>query len=147
MKYHKQTLFVKEHGHGNCYQATLACLLNVEVYDVVDFSLFYHYRWFGHHWITLVNEFLSQKFKVKEVFAKSLEKFHRGEIPFPEKYRNKPYMLSDKSSRGFDHVVIYMNGIMVHDVHPDNSGVIISKDVQCSILIPIDAEPNDKEEN
>lgn len=35
-----------------------------------------------------------------------------------------PYMASGKSSRGIDHVVIYMNGKLLHDPHPSGEGLI-----------------------
>jgi hypothetical protein len=36
---------------------------------------------------------------------------------------NTPYMASGKSSRGVDHIVIYMNGSLYHDPHPSNEGL------------------------
>lgn len=37
---------------------------------------------------------------------------------------NTPYMASGKSSRGVDHIVIYMNGKLFHDPHPSNDGLV-----------------------
>jgi|ERR1700748_1921536 len=135
MKKHTQTLTVKEHGHGNCYQATLACMLNVELYQVIDIALFFDIQPLGENWFTLLQSFLKQKFNVRESFITELREYHLQGGVFPEKYKNIPYMLTGLSSRGVNHVVIYMNGEMIHDVHPERSGVKIDEEnTSCSIL-------------
>ena len=146
---HTQNLTVAEHGHGNCYQATLACLLNLPMHKVPDFAL-----WFNkpvlknYNWFNLTQDWLREYHQVKEASAPLLTQYHRGtRKEFPADFLNIPYMVSGKSPRGnFYHVVIYMNGEMIHDVHPDGTGVIIGTDVDCSYLKPLTEEEINKPE-
>lgn len=46
-------------------------------------------------------------------------------------YTNEYYFVSGKSPRGdYHHVVIYQNGRMVHDPHPDNTGVLTEENIE-----------------
>ena len=135
MKLHTQTLFVKEHGTGNCYQTTLACLLDVEIYHLPNIEAWFDFE----DWFELLQNFLKQKFEVIEVASQDLIDWHinksKGSVtPFPDRFENIEYMVSDLSPRGIQHVVIYRNGEMIHDCHPDRSGVIISEKCYCSYL-------------
>lgn len=41
-----------------------------------------------------------------------------------EECKDIPYQVQGKSPRGYQHVVIYLNGEMAHDPHPEGGGVI-----------------------
>jgi hypothetical protein len=135
MKKHIQTLNVKDHGDAsNCYQTTLACILNVEIWQVPNFALFYD----DPSWPTIINNWLSINHKVKEVQSSSLILYHQGFMKkFPKEFKNIPYMVSDDSPRGpYRHVVIYKNGKMIHDSYPGGMGIILTKNVECTYLKP-----------
>ena len=133
MKKHIQTLNIKEHGNAsNCYQTTLACLLNVEIWQVPNFSLFYN----DPNWIKIVDNWLYFNHNVKEIPSSELKAYHTGKLKqFPKRFKNIPYMVSDISPRGpYHHVVIYKNGKMIHDVYPSGMGVTITDNVECTYL-------------
>lgn len=135
MKTHTQTLLVHLHGTGNCYQTTLACLLDAEIYQLPNIECWFDFE----DWFDVLQKFLKGKYSVREVASIELIMYHKikihdSTIPFPERFNGVEYMVTDKSPRGINHVVIYRNGEMIHDCHPDRSGVIISKNVYCSYL-------------
>ena len=136
MKFHTQTLLVKEHGQGNCYQTTIACLLDAEPYQIPNIEVWFDVIDENHnnYWDYLLGKFLKQKYQVREVASLDLWQFHTGKSDFPEQFRDIEYMVSDLSPRGIQHVVIYKNGEMIHDCHPDRNGIIVSDKCYCSYL-------------
>lgn len=133
MKFHTQNLTVKEHGTGNCYQATLACLLDVEIHEVVNIEAFYCLD----DWRETLNKFLKDKYGVRVALPEDVLIWHLennlGRVTdFPEEFKDKPYMLYGNSHRGIPHVCIYQNGELLHDVHPDRTGLVASNE-ECSV--------------
>jgi len=133
MRFNKQTLFVKDHGRGNCYQAALASVLGVEMYEMVDISLFYELDQFEKEcnitWEKILLEFIKAKFNKDLRVSISLTEYHRekDKFDFPSKYKDIPYLLFGRSPRGnFNHVVVFKNGVLIHDPHPDNTGLDMS---------------------
>lgn len=41
-----------------------------------------------------------------------------------EEFKDIPYQVQGLSPRGYQHVVIYLNGEMIHDPHPEGGGVV-----------------------
>jgi len=116
----KQTKFGNK--NGNCFSAVLATILQCDILEMEE----YEKRW------QLPNEydveihiqsyidFLNSKnlreltFDYDKKYIKSVMKTHP----------NIPIIYTGKSLRGdFLHCVIYKNGEMFHDPHPDNSGL------------------------
>jgi len=54
-----------------------------------------------------------------------------------KEHPDTPYLTSGKSSRGVDHVVIYMNGKMIHDPHPSGEGLLTLWEHPYNWLSPI----------
>lgn len=136
MKYHKQEhLYVPgTPNRGSCYPTVLACLLDLELNEVPYFNLFYYSEeqknnlakyYVGKDDLSYA---LNLWVFIRDVFLASrgykLRCIGRGEINL--KYKDIPYMATDKSSRGVQHIVICLNGKMIHDPHPSNEGIIES---------------------
>lgn len=94
---------------GNCWQTAVACVLDLEpeqvphfvgaeVAGIVDDWWIYSYTWMFHHNLNLIN----------------LER---------HLYTGEYYLVMGKTIRGTYHVCVYQNGKIVHDPHPDASGL------------------------
>lgn len=92
---------------GDCFRACVASIMNLPLEGVPHFMLFGD-KWFDTFvlWIGL------QGYDVR--FATDAD-----EVP-----ADRFYILSGKSPRGaFNHAVVARNGAVVHDPHPDRTGV------------------------
>lgn len=150
MKYHKQKeLYVPGVSRGSCYPTVLACILDLELSQVPNFQLFYwnvdetdmfdnyasklfignknmsseianenywdHKSLFGNLWMTVKDFWLASK-GYQEVEIEKIDQWIMEN-------KGVPYIASGLSSRGVGHVVIYMDGKMIHDPHPDGEGL------------------------
>ena len=95
---------------GNCWQTAIASVLDLPLETVPHFVQAhedgvmdwwaYTLGWLNHHGYVMY----------------SLDR---------HVYTNEYYLVTGKSPRGdFYHVVVYQNGKMVHDPHPDRTGVL-----------------------
>ena len=151
---------------GSCYPTVYACLLDKELHEVPYFHLAYwtqeerdnltkafekrfcdgnyntadensrsnftHYiSLMLNHWDTTRYFWLASQGYTEEWVKK--EDFHKWILVNP----TTPYMVSGKSSRGVDHVVIYMNETLLHDPHPSNEGLVSFKEEPYNILVKI----------
>lgn len=162
MKFHKQTeLYIKGISRGNCYPTTLACLLDLEINQVPNFHLMYwsneerdlhdqyirskfppsqnkdkndlanenFWNWktiYDNLWEFTRDAWLASK-GLKESVIQDIDQWlkdHPGEL----------YMACGQSPRDVSHVVIYKDGEMYHDVHPDGDGLIKLWDTPYSFL-------------
>lgn len=95
---------------GNCLQAAVATIFEIGLDSVPHFVQFH-----GDWW---------------DMFVSWLDD-HYGMYPFSFDY-NKGihaevkgyYLVTGMSKRGYPHTVVYQDGVMIHDPHPDNSGII-----------------------
>lgn len=143
MKYHKQeSLYVKDVSRGSCYPTVIACLMDLELNEVPNFHIFYftdqerqnlftYYKnWDDVNydeilWYRMLIIFLASRgFMIKQL--------SRFELP-----KGVPYMVTGKSKRDVNHIVIYQDGKMIHDPHPSNDGVIESDNLIYEILVSI----------
>jgi len=109
----KQTkLYQKDGAHnGNCFAACVASLLDLPLWMVPPFEEgFGRAEWYE----TRFDEWLARMFKMRRV---KLEGHQIDKLP-------EFYVASGHSERGVSHAVIYSNGIMVHDPHPSNGGIM-----------------------
>jgi hypothetical protein len=108
---HTQNMFGAE---GNCWQTVIASLLELPMEEVPDFVN--EYEAGGQHWWLHTIDFLKK---------------HDMQIkPIPDHPdTDELYLVSGPSPRYNDqyHVVIYQRGRMVHDPHPDGTGVLEEK--------------------
>lgn len=98
-----QTFFGKE---GNCMQACIASLLEMSLDEVPRFPITGQFL--------AMARFLNQ-FDIQPIGLP----YERGIIPF-----DCHYIVWGKSERGLYHAVIYLGNNMVHDPHPDNTGLV-----------------------
>jgi hypothetical protein len=80
------------------------------------------------HWIwDNVREFwlASKGYKESYISADQIDQWVKD-------HPNTPYIVSGKSPRGVQHVVIYQNGEMIHDPHPSKGGVFEDDDKKLS---------------
>jgi hypothetical protein len=108
---HFQNQFGSE---GNCWQAAVASVLDLPLEAVPHFVKISDDG--GQHWWLHTLDFLSDYGYTLEVIREHLD-------------TDEYYFVSGPSPRGQElhHVVIYKNGRMVHDPHPDGTGVLEEK--------------------
>lgn len=148
MKYHIQKI-LKNPGwpktglNGSCYPTVIACLLDKEIIEVPHFNVLY--------WSEEEKDNIRKA--LKKIHGGDQEKVEKGENKYIkwlwyrvfegylmsqgkreveienheewlENNQDKPYIAVGPSSRGVDHVVIYMNGVLFHDPHPSSEGLL-----------------------
>jgi len=150
MKYHKQIMLAPK---GSCYPTAIACILDLELHEVPYFNLFYwteeekqnqaavfneiYLRGKGidDSGVNEVNNYNEHLWSARRLWADALQYWLAGlgyietfidlnEIAdFLEQNPDRLYFAIGPSPRKYRHVVIYRNGDMIHDPHPDNSGL------------------------
>ena len=99
----KQTILHTETTKGNCLQAAIASILELSLNEVPIFE--------GDDWYLLLMNWL-ESFKI-ELVRWDYEVSFKG-----------LYLVVGQSPRGdFKHIVVYENGKLVHDPHPDGTGL------------------------
>lgn len=101
--------------YGNCFPTTIACLMGLDsAEDVTQFQEYYERFEDGIDWETRLHNWLNERkwnwFIIKD---------HK------EGKKYKYYLVTGNTKRSKDvlHVCIYANGKLVHDPHPDQSGL------------------------
>lgn len=140
--------------NGSCYPTAYACILDLELHEVPYFHLMYwnieskkniatHFQnkyLKGNHissegledyqkenfssntsyaanlWDNVREIWLASK-GYREVYIKDISEWLKENV-------DVPYFASGKSTRGVDHIVIYMNGKLLHDPHPSRDGLV-----------------------
>jgi len=96
--------------NGNCYAACLASLLDLPLWMVPPFE-----DMFGRgDWRARTDEWLSRLFNSKLVRTEGHE---TSQLP-------EYYIANGPGKRGVHHSVIYHDGQLAHDPHPENSGLL-----------------------
>lgn len=100
--------------NGNCWQTAVASVLELSLSEVPHFVEISDNG--GEHWWVHTQRFLNERGLYIEPIDDHL-------------YEDELYFVSGPSPRGqeLSHVVIYQNGKMVHDPHPDGTGVLEEK--------------------
>lgn len=137
MKFHKQKFLHRpeEGTYGDCDRTAMACLLDLEVDDVPHWGV--HYG----------DNIAFNKMKDDWLATQGLYEQHIAfDCSFDELknnlnsvFRNVYVLLTGTSANGTTHVVITLNGEIIHDPAIDNSGIVGPCDDglwQISILIP-----------
>lgn len=90
--------------------------MEVPIADIPDFSKG------ADHWLQAMEKWLWQQ-GIALVVA------------VPECYPpNCYYMAWGQSPRGYEHSVLYYNGELAHDPHPDNTGLVQVEDIAYCVL-------------
>jgi len=134
----------------SCYPTVIACLLDLEPDEVPNFQLLFWSRigqkesldrYFSRKYLGGLPKEECEEYKqsnynhahglsnglwdiVREYWlaSKGFKEEWIGDIDqWLRDNPDTPYLCSGKSSRGVDHVVIYMNSQPLHDPHPENS--------------------------
>lgn len=112
MKFVKQTRLHKgmdrPEDRGNCYPTVIACALDMNPEDVLQFQELYDTVW----WEPLCDWLSERGFQIQQLSG------HLND--------NSYYFVTGISPRNasVNHIVIYQNGNIVFDPHPDNGGII-----------------------
>jgi hypothetical protein len=116
---------------GNCFEACVASIIELPLEQCtifpqgVDFKSETDIRT-GKHWWPITTEWLLEK-DVFPVFVMASELRGRS----PRGYS----IMSGKAERGFQHSVVALDGIMVHDPHSSRVGLLQVRDF--IILFPV----------
>lgn len=112
MKKLQQTKFNEE---GNCFTTCIASILETEIEKIP--SKIESEDWWSYE--SRLNIFLKDNYDVFLLFVE----FPEGAEFIDNNYENSLYIACGKAKRGFEHAVIYEGNSMIHDPHPDNSGI------------------------
>jgi hypothetical protein len=121
---------------GNCLTAVVASLLDLPigavpnfVQDHVDHDADNDDEW---NWWTRLHRFISEHDHVMRYLrnVEHPEPFAASDDGFPDPEPGECYTVSGISPRDarIHHIVIYRDGEMVHDPHPDRTGVVTVTD-------------------
>ena len=159
-----QTRLVTTHKAGNCLQTVLACMLDIPIDNVPDFSTMF---WKAdeienlraiYKPETLENEWAKDTYNhrvslwslVFETFIASqgytFKRLYRGEKVLPEysidlwlkENPDKFYTASGDSLRGVSHICIYQNDKLYHDPHPSQTGLVEGTIYEYKVFTKID---------
>lgn len=154
-------------GKGSCYPTVIACLLGLPLNQVPCFNLFYYsaeekvnlIKVFTHqyldgkdikdadensqmnfnhnvslalnHWWNTLLFFLAAKgLRIQNIATKDIDLWLSQNV-------NVPYMVTGISSRGVNHIVIYVNGKLHHDPHPSDEGIVELIENPYEILVAV----------
>lgn len=141
VKYNKEDIQIER---GNCFAAVTASILEVPLNYVPNVEVLFDvtytervesdYREVDSLWIDVYHHWLHHKGYFYET-ATEFKIFHcveTSDLPTTikneeerERLKDEYYLVSGLSPRGsFRHIVIYQNGKLVHDPHPDNTGIL-----------------------
>lgn len=105
-----QTIFAGMPGvMGNCWQAAIASLVGAPLDDVPHFVQIDEDT--GQDYLALTQDWLAER-------GLQLHSSARPTNP------NEIYLVGGQSLRGFFHCVLYRNGELYHDPHPDRTGIV-----------------------
>lgn len=95
---------------GNCFPACIASILEMECEDVIQIQELYD----NDMWCETLQHWLNKR------------GYRWRALTGDDNILDKHILVTGKSPRHPDctHVVIYLNGKMVHDPHPDNAGIL-----------------------
>lgn len=117
-----QTRFTKDGDRGNCMTACVASLLDLPIESVPYFI--------GEpdFWDAVLDFLFKNGYEYNQTFY-PMEgyDFDWKSSPGVDGY----FICAGPSPRlpGLDHAVIYKNGVMVHDPHPDKTGILSIKEI------------------
>lgn len=122
MKFHKQTIFTGSGRPGNCVQAALASILDLELDEVPHFL---ETASSPEEWELAFQAWLHER----RIFIAR----YSSEWIFP-----CLYLASGTTKRNPNvwHMVVMQDGKLIHDPHPENTGLVQVKQIR--LLVPYD---------
>lgn len=112
----------KQIKYGNCLQAAIASVLELPLEEVPNFIMMGPDPSYGHY---NMHKWLEER----GIVMHRLREGRNWSFP-------TYHLAIGKTVRGTNHAVIYKEGRLAHDPHPDGTGLIEAKDLY--ILIPVD---------
>lgn len=141
---HKQDKLYNEKAgvRGNCFQTAVACFLEIAINQVPNVEVLFDIPGHEDMWLNVMNTWLQNQgyihrtadefkcfhLKTNEEKAMWLGRYGRAHTQDQYELSNMIYFVVGKSPRGVSHIVLYMNGKMIHDPHPSNDGLIPVED-------------------
>lgn len=126
----------KPEERGNCFPAVIASILEIDVEDVIQIQEHYneddwHVKltyWLGKMGYDYCS---ADHFKCFHPDLQHQLRWDTGEDVdeymerLRNEYKDQYYLVSGRSPRNksINHIVIFKNGIMIHDPHPDKTGI------------------------
>lgn len=111
--------------NGNCFAAVIASILEIPIEEVLPVEdMFEQYDWHVRLFCWLKER--GWIWRTAWEFQQFYQHGSGGDFIKQEMIKDKPYLVTGMTNR-FEgkvaHICIYMNGEMVHDPHPDNTGL------------------------
>lgn len=123
-----QTLFGDK--KGNCFPACIASILEVPLDRVPNFCVD-----FPNSWSQEANRWLARNHKLGLATVQVPEGTSYDDLMLP---RDCHHIITAKSPRGdFNHCVVGMNGIIIHDPHPSGDGLADGSDCYFDFFVKI----------
>lgn len=125
-----QTKFGK--SGGNCFQACVASLFELELNEVPDFC-----NNDKEHWMEDVIRWLNKRgLSAVLIDTKTIE----GDF-WPKNYKDTYLLVGGKNQDGVDHEVIYYNGDIAHDPNPKTKSFTPGDMILIFLMNPADRTP------
>lgn len=99
-----------EHERGNCYPTCVANLLDLDVESVPNFGP-------GKDWAEQAQKWLQDR-------GLSFMTFNTDPTAFGSPYTGLVVIAGGKSPRGHNHAVLWSDGKLLHDPHPEGGGLV-----------------------
>jgi len=128
---------------GNCFAAAVASIMELSINDVPNVEVFFHM--YGSYWNEVMQTFINSKgwelctddrYKVfhpelqVHLRAPDGENYNKWLLGLRNELKDKHYLITGETVRGIRHITIWKNGVMVHDPHPTNEGLITLEEFQ-----------------
>lgn len=97
---------------GNCFSACIASILELRIEQVPNFCVDY-----GENWVKETDKWLRENWNL--TLLGFVSKGRAGIYSLPAIY----HLVSGQSERGINHSCVAFQGKIVHDPHPDQTGI------------------------
>lgn len=124
----------KPEERGNCFPSVIASMLEMDVEDVIQIQEHYDTDWMDIllNWLSERNYIYcsADHFKCFHPDLHYQLRWSGDKDEFINEqcalYKDQYYFVAGRSPRNSDinHIVIFQNGKMIHDPHPDRSGIL-----------------------
>lgn len=105
-------------NEGNCFAACIASILETEL-DSLPFLADYNDDW--EDYLAALNEILKSRFNLFIDYTT----YDYWESRFKDNFKDSFYIVSgDSNQEGFEHAVIFKNGVLHHNPNPNGTEMI-----------------------
>lgn len=96
---------------GNCFDACLASIMESPIEEFPNYK--------NNDWLFKYNQFMRYKFGLQLLICSTVYDLFNDDAGGMDTY----HIISGPGPRGCHHSVVGLNGKMIHDPHPDRSGL------------------------